>query len=98
VAEHDHRFSRQLMVALNRFLTKGGVAVAVPVTVTATTKAIVFADGRVETDNGYGVLVTPSWLTTFRVTAKATTGFTIDFGTGAPGNATVDYAVVRGNI
>lgn len=48
-----------------------------------------------EPDTSYGVIVTPSWLTTVRVTSKTTAGFTIDFGTAAPSGATVDWFLVR---
>jgi hypothetical protein len=94
----DIKLARQLRVVLRRFLTQGGIGVGVAVTAAAITKAIAFADGKKEPDANYGVLVTPNWLTTFRVTAKATTGFTIDFGTPAPAGGTVDYAVVRGDV
>lgn len=94
----DLRLARQLRVLLRRLLTNGGVGVAVAVTAAAVTKAIAFADGKNEPDAAYGVLVTPSWLTTWRVTAKALTGFTVDFGTAAPANATIDYAVIRGDV
>lgn len=41
------------------------------------------------------IFVEPSWLTTHRVTAKATTGFTVDFGTVAPGGGgTIDWWVL----
>jgi hypothetical protein len=49
----------------------------------------------VEPDTNYAVIVTPNWLTTHRVTSKATTGFTVDFGTAAPAGATFDYFIVR---
>lgn len=48
-----------------------------------------------EPDATYGVNVTPNWLTTVQVTAKATSGFTINFGTPAPAGATVDWFLVR---
>jgi hypothetical protein len=96
--ETDLRIARQLRVLLRRFLTQGGTGVNVAVTATATTKAIAFADGRHEPNATFGVLIATSWLTTWSVTAKATTGFTVSFGTAAPANATVDYAVVRGDI
>lgn len=48
-----------------------------------------------EPDATYAVQVTPSWLTTVRVTSKTTAGFTIDFGTAAPAGATVDWFIVR---
>jgi hypothetical protein len=48
-----------------------------------------------EPDANYGVIVTPNWGTTAWVTAKATTGFTINFGTAAPASASVDWFIVR---
>lgn len=45
----------------------------------------------------YGVLATPSWLTTLRVradTSKTTTQFVLDFGTAAPAGAAVTWAVL----
>lgn len=48
-----------------------------------------------EPDADYAVIVTPNWGTTSWVTAKATTGFTINFGTAAPASATVDWFIVR---
>ena len=76
-----------------RALTIGGNGVNVSVTLAATSKAVVFA--RTEVDALYGVVITPSWLTTHAVTAKATTGFTVTFGTGAPANATFDFITHR---
>jgi hypothetical protein len=80
-------------VIRRRYGTPGGVGVSVPVTAAAT--SVTVALRRKETNVSYGVLVTPSWLTTFRVTAKAVGSFKVDFGTAAPAGATVDYAVVR---
>jgi hypothetical protein len=49
-----------------------------------------------EPDTAYGVVVTPNWLTDDRVTSKATTGFTVDFGTAAPGGGgAIDIVIVR---
>lgn len=48
-----------------------------------------------EPDTNYGVIVTPSWGTTAWVTSKATSGFTINFGTAAPAGATVDWILMR---
>jgi hypothetical protein len=43
------------------------------------------------------IFVEPSWLTTHRVISKATTGFTVDFGTAAPGGGgSVDWLVIVG--
>lgn len=78
---------------LRRVLTPAGVRVALPVTAAATTVAVTWP--RAEGDATYGVLATPSWLTTVRVTSKTTTGCVIDFGTAAPGSATVDVFTFR---
>jgi hypothetical protein len=41
------------------------------------------------------IVVTPGWLTTFRVTGVSLTGFTIDFGTAAPGGgSTADWHAI----
>lgn len=49
-----------------------------------------------EPDANYGVIVTPSWETTTWITSKATSGFTINFGTAAPdANQTVDWILMR---
>lgn len=48
-----------------------------------------------QTDTNYGVVVTPNWNTTVWVTDKATSGFTINFGTNAPANAKFDYFIFR---
>lgn len=77
-----------------RFLTLGGNAVNTAVTLAATTKAITFSPSP-EINTSYGVVATPNWSTTVFITLKLTTGFTVNFGTGAPANATVDYIVFR---
>lgn len=76
-----------------RFLTPAGNQIAVPVTETATSVAITFE--RAEVDTSYGVVATPSWGTTVFVSSKATTGCTIEFGTAAPADATVDLITFR---
>lgn len=53
------------------------------------------SNSMAEPDANYGVWVSPSWLTTWRVTSKATTGFTVDFGTAAPASATIDWLITR---
>lgn len=76
-----------------RFLTNFGNRPAVAVTAAAGTVAVAFP--RAEADALYGVSVTPNWGTTAWVTAKTTTGFTVNFGTVAPANATVDIITFR---
>lgn len=48
-----------------------------------------------EADADYGVIITPSWLTTWKVTGKATTGLLVTFGTAAPAGASFDYLIFR---
>ena len=76
-----------------RFLTSAGNRVAVAVTAAATTVAVTFP--RTEVDTSYGVNATPNWGTTVWVTNKTTTGCTVNFGTAAPANATVDLITFR---
>lgn len=89
----DRREYDALARLRRRVLTGGGVGVKVAVPATATTLALVW--GSTESDPNYGVLVTPSWLTTVRVTGRTSLGCTVDFGTAAPAGATIDYLVVR---
>lgn len=51
--------------------------------------------GAPEPDASYGVEVTPQWNTTAWVTAKATTGFRINFGTAPGVDSAVDWFLVR---
>lgn len=76
-----------------RYLTSAGTKVGQSVTAAATTVAVTFP--RTEVDTSYGVLATPNWGTTVWVTTKTTTGCTINFGTAAPANATVDFITFR---
>jgi len=48
-----------------------------------------------EPDTNYDVFLSPSWVTAWRVTAKTTAGFTMEFGTPAPAGATCSYKVER---
>jgi hypothetical protein len=48
-----------------------------------------------EPDTNYSVFVSASWNTTWKVTAKRTDGFDLEFGTAAPVGATIDYWIVR---
>ncbi len=87
------REARQLAVLRRRVLTAAGTAVNVAVTASATTLAVTFA--QPEVDTSYGVTVTPNWNTTVWVTAKSVSGMTLNFGTAAPANATVDWHSFR---
>lgn len=72
-----------------RHFTPSGCGVDVAVSAAATSLVVVFE--RAEPDTSYGLSVLPSWSTTAYVVAadKATTGFTVTFGTGAPGGGGV---------
>ena len=48
-----------------------------------------------EPDANYAVLVTPAWNTTTWVTDKATTGFTVHFGTAPGSDSVLDWFMVR---
>lgn len=76
-----------------RFLTSAGNQVATSVTAAASTVTVTFP--RTEVDASYGVVATPNWGTTVWVSNKSTTGCTINFGTAAPANATVDFITFR---
>lgn len=85
----DERFRR----LVRRFLTPAGNRIAVAVTAAATSVAVTFP--RSEVDTNFGVVATPNWGTTVWVTNKSTTGCTVNFGTAAPANATVDLITFR---
>lgn len=88
------REAARLSTLIGRYLTKAGVGIQA-ITAAATSKAITFA--LTEPDALYGVLATPNWSTTCYVSALATSGFTLNFGTAAPGGGgKVTWAVVRG--
>lgn len=89
----DRRSWRTIQV---RHLTSLGNLVDQPVTVGAVTLALTFT--RSEGKPSYGVVVTPNWLTTVRVTTKTINSFTVDFGTAAPANATIDLCTFRSEL
>lgn len=89
----QNKDSRQFNILRIRYLLRPTPGVSETVTLAATTLAVTFLASEVDTS--YGVIATPNWSTTCYITAKAVTGFTINFGTGAPANATVDYIVFR---
>lgn len=76
-----------------RFFTSAGTKVAQAVTAAATSVAVTWP--RTEVDAAYGVVATPNWGTTCWVSARTTTGCTVNFGTAAPANATVDILTFR---
>lgn len=90
----DARILTQLRLLFRRHLCPGGNGIAVVVPATDTTVDVPLAIA--EQDTEYGVVVTPDWLTTVRVTSKTATQFTVDFGTAAPGGGgLIDYIVFR---
>jgi hypothetical protein len=50
---------------------------------------------QVETDANYFIQVSPTWATTWYVSAKSTIAFTITFGTAAPSDQTVGWLMYR---
>jgi len=46
-------------------------------------------------DTSFMVALEVSWNTTMWGTAKTKTGFTVNFGTAAPANATFSWAILR---
>ncbi|MCL6442082.1 MAG: SGNH/GDSL hydrolase family protein [Alicyclobacillus sp.] len=64
----------------------------VAVTQGATTATVSFTRAS---GSGYSVQVTPNWNTTYWVTNKTTTGFTVNFGTPAPSGATFDWFLIN---
>lgn len=51
--------------------------------------------GLTQLDNSYMVTPVMSWLTNYSITGKTSTSFTINFGTAAPSNASLDWRLMR---
>jgi hypothetical protein len=68
------------------------VGVNVAVSASATTLAVT---GLTQYDTKYSVGVSPAWNTTYWITGKSTTGFTINFGTAPSGASTLDWLIKR---
>lgn len=67
--------------------------VDVAITQSSTTLNVTF--GTVYPSANYAVLCTPNYSTTCYVTNKTTNGFTLNFGTAAPANASVSWMAIR---
>ncbi len=59
----------------------------------ATSLAVVFGHNRFDTS--YTPIIAPSWNTTFWISAKASTGFTVNFGTAPGSTQSLDWGIVR---
>jgi len=59
----------------------------------AATSNVVFASAA--PDAKYKVSISPSWLTSYRVTNKTVNGFTVDFGVGSPAGGSFDWIVLE---
>lgn len=46
-------------------------------------------------DNTYAAICVPSWNTTWWITSKSSTGFTINFGTSPASTSQLDWTVTR---
>ena len=96
LSPRDLRAEAQQSELRSRFLTHGGTKVAEAITGGAASKALTFANSATEKDTSYGVVANPNWNTSVYVTSKTVTGFTLNFGTVAPGGGgTVDWIVFR---
>jgi hypothetical protein len=89
----DARGDQQLSELFTRHLTRAGNLVNEPVTSGDGTLDVILDLPEIDTE--YGVSVTTNWLTTVAITAKATTGYTITFGTVAPADAVLDATTFR---
>lgn len=65
----------------------------VAVTSNSTTLTVNFPTAHPDAD--YAVMCTPNWDTTCFVSSKTAAGYTLNFGTAAPGSQLVDWFVVR---
>lgn len=90
------RVDRWANALRRRWLTTGGNQIALPVPATNTSLAVTFLNAMATLK--YGVIVTPNWNTTVWVTAKAATGCTVNFGSAAPANATIDIATYQSEM
>lgn len=81
-----------------RILTSGhatdGGTVAVPGA--ATSVAVVFTQDRFDTS--YTPWAAPGWSTAWWITAKTSTGFTVNFGTAPVGATTIDWGLIRQGV
>ncbi len=68
-----------------------------PLPVTGTAGAVVPVDeSGFEPDTSYTIFLETSWQTTWRISAKRTNGFDIEFGVACPvGGGTVSWFLVR---
>lgn len=78
---------------LHKFLTSAGQKVKLAVSNGATSVTWTFDRSEIDTD--YGVLATPTWATTVRVSARATTSLQLSFGSAAGASDTVDILTFR---
>lgn len=70
-----------------------GVGESGTATVNASSTSVNITFATTKPNTNYSVSVAPSWNTTFYVTNKTTTGFTINFGTAPGSSSPVDWTV-----
>ena len=75
--------------------TQAGLRVKLAVGNGATTVTYTFSSP--DYDDNYGIVATPTWSTTVRVSARSITAFTLTFGTAAGASDTVDVMSFRGS-
>lgn len=83
----DNPIDNQVLAFLRNFIIKFNISVPQGLTSAAIPVK--------QPDTNYTILAMPSWNTTLWITAKSTSQFTGNFGTGAPANAKIDYMIIR---
>lgn len=78
---------------VHKFLTAAGQKVKLAVSNGGT--SVTWTFDRTESDTDYGVVATPTWSTTVRVSSRTTTAVTLSFGSAAGASDTVDIIVFR---
>jgi hypothetical protein len=78
---------------INRTISTSQKGVNVPVDVGVTNMTVTLPIA--EPDTAYGVLVSPGWNTTYWITGKTTTSFTVNFGTAPTAASTFDWFLFR---
>lgn len=71
----------------------GNIGINVAVIASSSSLSITFPTA--ESDANYGIQITPSWNTSFWISAKLATGFTVNFGTPPASAGTLDWSIRR---
>jgi hypothetical protein len=71
----------------------GNVGVNTPVSASVTSLSVTFTTP--ESDDKYGIFITPYWNTAFWISAKLATGFTVNFAAAPSAATTLDWKISR---